>query len=609
MSGRIPSATLTRSRMTTRLAPLALALLFAPLASSAQTGLDDSAAPRQGTLQASSSRMAALDLQISPEAENPVDRCGGYFTLGAPDAAVEWGGGGQAMRVWVRSALDGVLIVQAPTGETLCEDDTEGVQPAIQIAQAPAGRYAVWVGAFTTNIDASPTATLYAGAAPPAPTLAPEASAPRLAFEGADVSLVQDRVLTEHAAQTLGLPSVCPGFISPAPTARVTGEPPYTVTATSGADLVLAVRTASGEWLCDDDSGEGRDPALEIMAMGEHTVWVGTFRGHARGEAPEATLRMTGDPVVEDIMVDIPPPPPPSARSYFSEGAYTPLNLTSRGTSLPLAARDETSSISILARGDVNNPVSGDACAGALPTTPSATVEFAGAGPLTLTAEAVSGDMVMVAQAASGEWYCSDDASGQDPAIEIANPAGDVKVWVGTFSLGGSTQATLTAHRAELVSVLPEDAQIYEDYIEDMMEEPDPYSSGVYSGSGLTPEASLLAVTRDAETEVSVGGTVPNPVAGDACAGFVSASPSASFASSADVVSFLASSDSDLTMTVRTPSGDWYCSDDYDGLYPGIEVSSGGDGEYSIWLGTFSPLTTRESAQLLVREGPLLPSR
>ena len=278
--------------MPPRLSPLALALLLAaPLA--AQPALDATAAPRQGTIQADDGRLGTLDLQIAPEAPNPLDECPGYLAPGAPDAAVEWNGEGP-LRLWVRSATDAVLVVRAPTGETLCEDDTEGVQPAIEIAQARPGRYAVWVGAYTPASDASLAATLYAGPPPPPTPLAPEAAAPPLAFTGDDASLGVTAG-GDHATASLGLPEWCPGFIDAEPTARVSGAPPYYLTATAEADLVLAVRDASGEWLCNDDGGLGTDPALLIEASGEHAVWVGTFRGFARGDAPEAVLTATGE--------------------------------------------------------------------------------------------------------------------------------------------------------------------------------------------------------------------------------------------------------------------------------------------------------------------------
>ena len=596
--------------MTIRLAPLALVLLLTPLASTAQTDLDGSATPRQGTLRASSATPAVLDIQIAPEAENPVADCPGYFTLGAPDAVVDWEGGGSALRVWVRSALDGVLIVQAPTGETLCEDDTDGVQPAIQIGQAQAGRYAVWVGAFTPTTDASPAATLYAGPPPPEVSLQePDASTARLEMEDSDLTLAEESRSMNTAVAALGLPDRCMGFIGMAPMAVVSGDGPYTVTASSSADLVLAIRTASGDWLCDDDSGPDKDPAVYITAAGEHTVWVGTFRGHARGEAPEAGLRVTRETVVEDQLPILPPPPPPAERVYFSEGSYTPIDLTSRGFPVPLATQSEMAQVNVTAMGETANPISGAACAGFIPESASATIEFGGAGPLTITAETQSGDLVMVAKTASGDWFCSDDASGQDPAIEIANPGGDVMVWVGTFSQGDEAPTVLTAHRAELIDVLPEEEQIYDDYLEIMEDGVASYSSGTYSGSGLSPEADAPSLTLGAESSVGVGGTVSTPVSGDACAGFISAAPSAVVAAGDGTLAFYASGEEDLTMTVRTPNGDWFCSDDHIGLDPGIEVSSGGDGMYAIWLGTFTPLQTPSAARLIVEEGPLRSTR
>ena len=46
------------------------------------------------------------------------------------------------------SELDTTLLVYTPSGEWLFNDDTEGINPAIQLSSTEAGEYLIWVGSF-----------------------------------------------------------------------------------------------------------------------------------------------------------------------------------------------------------------------------------------------------------------------------------------------------------------------------------------------------------------------------------------------------------------------------------------------------------------------------
>lgn len=61
----------------------------------------------------------------------------------------------------------------------------------------------------------------------------------------------------------------------------------------NGGDATLVVHTPDGRWLCDDDSGRGSDPMidLETPPAGSYDIWVGSYRAdqHVR-----ATLLVSG---------------------------------------------------------------------------------------------------------------------------------------------------------------------------------------------------------------------------------------------------------------------------------------------------------------------------
>lgn len=74
----------------------------------------------------------------------------------------------------------------------------------------------------------------------------------------------------------------CEGHIGRAPDLLVvtTVERALTISATGSNDLTLLTLDADGGYICDDDSGEGTDPRLDVSwRAGTHYVWVGEWAG------------------------------------------------------------------------------------------------------------------------------------------------------------------------------------------------------------------------------------------------------------------------------------------------------------------------------------------
>ena len=612
MAGYLPAIT-PFAPMTARLAPLALALAACALAlpAAAQPTLDPLQEPRYGTIRLDGSEAGVMDLTVSPETRNPEtgrEDCVGYLAPGAPDARVFWTGEGP-LRFWMRSQVDGVMVVRAPSGEARCSDDADGVQPAVLWENPRPGRYTVWVGSFSRNLgDTPPEATLYAGSPPEAVALRePDASTESIVEMGPASG--EPRSVTiggPHPAAALGMPRECVGFFNAAPSIRyAVAEAPYYLLAESDdADLALAVRAPDGTWACNDDY-VGSNPVVEVMGAGEHAVWVGTFRGYARNASPEATLAaLTEAPERMEPprppAPPAPPPPPPPARSEpFSEGTYTPLDLEASGETLTLGEGDDRVTLSLVIESEISNPVEGMGCAGSIPVSPSATVTFEGDGPFSVTASDET-DLVMVARTADGRWFCSDDASNRDPGIEFDGSQGRVQVWIGTFGGPDGADVELSAHRAPLAEAAPSAREVF-DAFEDAV--PVSYAEGDYDGDDLDPDADAPEAGFGATT-VSAGGDVYNPVEGPSCAGFLSPAPSAVVRGGGTLAFQASSPGDDLTLLILTPDGRWFCSDDHAGLDPGIEVSGAGDGAYTVWVGTFGDGAPGE-ATLTVRQGSL----
>jgi len=61
-------------------------------------------------------------------------------------------------------------------------------------------------------------------------------------------------------------------------------------------------------------------------------------------------------------------------------------------------------------------------------------------------------------------------------------------------------------------------------------------------------------------------------------------------------------SNTDTTLVINLPNGQWLCNDDFQGLNPGVILQNPPSGQYDIWVGTFGGGTA--PAQVLVSEVP-----
>lgn len=100
-----------------------------------------------------------------------------------------------------------------------------------------------------------------------------------------DPAVLEGRATGVRPASTLA--AQCSGFVGTSPSHVLSLDTRFgylRLFATSEVDLVLAVRTASGEWLCSDDRF-GIHPAVEgLFTRGRVEVWVGTETAAASGE-------------------------------------------------------------------------------------------------------------------------------------------------------------------------------------------------------------------------------------------------------------------------------------------------------------------------------------
>lgn len=589
---------------------LLLSLLLAPLAVAQPMAYD--AAPSAGTMTPGADpAMLAFDVRASVAVPDAVaDRgCTGFVDPSAPDAVVNWGGGD--LEVWVRASFDPTMLVRTPSGEWLCEDDTLGLLPVVSLANAPAGRYAVWLGSFGPDVMEA-GAMLYAGSPPPPPVL--DRSAAPLAGEiRAQGGFEADQGVIEMMSEVgqsfdsaesldlgdLRLDGYCNGFITASqPTAAVEysaegGTGTLALSAISGdfVDLVLLVVSPDGQVYCNDDYN-GSDPVVVIGSpeSGRYLLWAGTFS--PQNDAASITLTVAESAEEIEYMDEF-DDFDDFSMAPFSEGTYLPLDLDAM-PALRLSVSTEAASASGSVQPEALNPVQGNACTGFIERVPTAGIELSGNGPFALTASSEM-DLTLTVRTPSGQWYCSDDAYELDPGIQIDAPeSGLYLAWVGTFGdTDMPTDVTVSAAPGELEVSGGFGGPVYDGPTQ---------SDGMYDGTEILPGEAAVVLTLGGEapmTEtVRAGGPVLNPVDGDACQGFLSARPTATIESLYPEIEISASTNGDdLTLVVLAPDGSWTCSDDADGSNPRALVS-GGTGDYSVWVGTFSRRTEALEATL-----------
>lgn len=125
---------------------------------------------------------------------------------------------------------------------------------------------------------------------------------------------------------------------------------------------------------------------------------------------------------------------------------------------------------------------------------------------------------------------------------------------------------------------------------------------------GATPAFGTLEASATIATKaIEAGGADRNSIPGSGCSGFINnAAPTAkvSFAGGGPLSVFVLSG-SDTTLLIVDPAGRWHCSDDANGSNPGLTFATAAAGDYTVWVGTFSPQEAGTAATLKTISGPI----
>lgn len=261
----------------------------------AQPGLNPAGAPRYGShalapgFTPAPARYDALSGgDIAVKSLNLGDNCLGY-SASDPDFRIELASEFGRVTFLIASAEDTTLIINLPNGSWACNDDTNGLNPALVFHNAPAGPYQVWIGSYTA--ESNDESVLYISEEGPEalPTTATGPDPGRDPLYG-ETSLAPGFQPAPFTIQFIGggrnqvadyiEGEQCRGFVAEAPDFSVFLSDSFTeiwFAVHSPADMTLLVNGSDGSWHCSDDYlGVNPGIGLPFPLAGLYDVWLGS---------------------------------------------------------------------------------------------------------------------------------------------------------------------------------------------------------------------------------------------------------------------------------------------------------------------------------------------
>lgn len=226
------------------------------------------------------------DVEVKPLALG--DNCLGYAAAD-PDVVLELAPGFERVTFLIASAEDTTLIVNLPNGSWSCNDDTNGLNPALVYHNAAPGRYQVWIGSYAA--ETFDDAVLYLTEAGPEslPTTATGPDPARDPLYG-EITLARGFQPSPYALQLLGggrnnaadhlADPACRGYISEAPDYSIYLSEDMAdlwFSLYSPAAMTLLINGADGRWHCSaSDAGGDASISFDYALSGLYDVWVGS---------------------------------------------------------------------------------------------------------------------------------------------------------------------------------------------------------------------------------------------------------------------------------------------------------------------------------------------
>lgn len=220
-------------------------------------------------------------------------------------------------------------------------------------------------------------------------------------------------------------------------------------------------------------------------------------------------------------------------------------------------------------------------CRGHVPDAPQIVLRLARPTAVRI-APTSSTDIVLVVRTSEGDVFCDDDTDGSNPVVSRVLPAGDHRLWVGTYAESGSATFELAITASE-VSAMPDE-------------------SGLATRAAPSLGARRLEPGADAILEGTSVGFVEASRVSSGCRGSVPVVPHLAIELARETpVSIETTSDTDLVLLVRAADGRFLCDDDSG---PGNAPRIAGvlpAGRQTVWVGTFGRSTSPAPFALTAR--------
>lgn len=367
----------------------------------------------------------------------------------------------------------------------------------------------------------------------------------------------------------------CRGWVANAPDYSVNYSAngyDLTIGATSNSDTTLLVNGPNGEWYCDDDGGQGLNPLVQLnnARSGRYDVWIGSY---SQGDYAATVLSVSEIGLTQGSS---------GAPNAYAPPTFGSVNLNSGFTPDPYT-------VNVTSGGARSAAALSSSCRGWIADAPDFSVNYNAGGYDTLTIGAVSSsDTTLVVNDAYGNWYCDDDGGqGLNPLVTLANLAsGRYDIWVGSYSEGDYANSVLSISEIGQVAGAPPPVYVPQQPRPQPginMSAPAAYGTAALR-SGFQPDPYRVNIT-------SGGGYRANSVE-SGCAGWVASAPDFELTFTAGSLPLIisAASNSDTTLLINGPNGQWFCDDDGGnaGLNPAVRFDRPMSGVYDIWIGSYS---------------------
>jgi len=231
--------------------------------------------------------------------------CRGWVS-GTPDHLFRANSHFGNLRVMANSSTDTTLVVRTPSGQYLCNDDSEGTNPLISSSFAP-GTYAIWIGSYNQG-DSAQYRLGFTELSSTTPSSIGGSAAVTTVSTGSGqsnfgtISLAPGFTPDPHVVNGVSggaisarqVSSRCRGWISNTPDHVFVATGHYNnlrILARSESDTTLVVADQNDNVWCDDDGGQGTNPLIQrSFAAGTYRVWIGSYR---QGENARYSLGFT----------------------------------------------------------------------------------------------------------------------------------------------------------------------------------------------------------------------------------------------------------------------------------------------------------------------------